>query len=44
MAQSVGEVALDIVAGKNTVNSVVKGAMDDAQNTINKGSTGISGA
>lgn len=44
MAQSVGEVALDIVAGKNTVNSVVKGAMDDAQNTINRGSTGISGA
>lgn len=44
MAQSVGEVALDIVAGKNTVSSVVKGAMDDAQNTINKGSTGISGA
>ena len=37
MAQSVGEVALDIVAGKNTVGSVVKGAMDDAQNTINKG-------
>lgn len=44
MAQSVGEVALDIVAGKNTVSSVVKGAMDDAQNTVNKGSTGISGA
>lgn len=44
MSQSVGEVALDIVAGKNTVNSVVKGAMDDAQNTINRGSTGISGA
>ena len=44
MAQSVGEVALDIVAGRNTVGSVVRGAMDDAQNTINKGSTGISGA
>lgn len=44
MAQSVGEVALDIVAGKNTVNSVVKGAMNDVQDTVNKGSTGISGA
>ena len=44
MAQSVGAVALDIVAGKNTVNSVVKGAMNDVQDTVNKGSTGISGA
>lgn len=44
MAQSVGAVALDIVAGKNTVNSVVKGAMNDVQDTVNKGSSGISGA
>lgn len=44
MAQSVGEVALDIVAGRNTVNSVVRDAMNDAQDTINKGSAGISGA
>ena len=44
MAQSVGEVALDIVAGKNTVNSVVSGAMNDVQNTVNKGSSGISNA
>ena len=34
-------VALDIVAGKNTVNSVVKGAMNDVQDLINK-SSGIS--
>ena len=44
MAQSVGEVALDIVVGRNTVDSVVRDAMDDAQNTINRGSSGISGA
>lgn len=44
MAQSVGEVALDIVAGKNTLGSTIKGAMDDAQSTINKGSSGISNA
>ena len=42
MAESVGAVALDIVAGKNTVNSVVKGAMNDVQNTVNKSSSGIS--
>lgn len=44
MAQSVGEVALDIVAGNNTVNSVVRDAMNDVQDTVNKGSSGISGA
>lgn len=44
MPQSVGEVALDIVAGKNTLGSTIKGAMDDAQGTINKGSSGISKA
>ena len=44
MAQSVGEVALDIVAGKNTVNSVVSGAMNDVQSTVNRGSSGISNA
>ena len=42
MAESVGAVALDIVAGKNTVNSVVKGAMNDVQDTVNKSSSGIS--
>ena len=44
MAQSVGEVALDIVAGKNTVNSVVSSAMNDVQSTVNRGSSGISNA
>lgn len=43
MAQSVGEVALDIVAGRNTVNSVVRNAMNDVQDTVNKGSSSISG-
>ena len=42
MAESVGAVALDIVAGKNTVNSVVKGVMNDVQDTVNKSSSGIS--
>ena len=44
MAQSVGEVTLDIVAGRNTVDSVVRDAMNDVQDTVNKGSSGISGA
>ena len=44
MAQSVGEVSLDIVAGKNNISSVVKSSMDECQNTVNKGSSGISGA
>ena len=44
MAQSVGAVALDIVAGKNTLNSTLKSAMGEAQNTANSGSSGISNA
>ena len=44
MAQSVGAVALDIVAGKNTLDSAVRGAMNDAQDTANKGASGISNA
>ena len=44
MPQSVGAVALDIVAGKNTVDSAIKGAMNDAQNTASKGASGISNA
>ena len=41
MAQSVGEVALDIVAGKNTLNSTIKSSMDEAQGTVSGGSSGI---
>ena len=44
MPQSVGEVSLDIVAGKNNIGSVVKSSMSDCQDTVNKGSSGISGA
>ena len=44
MAQSVGAVALDIVAGKNTLNSTLKSAMGEAQDTANSGSSGISNA
>ena len=44
MAQSVGAVALDIVAGKNTLNNVVSDAVSDAQSTANKGAGGISNA
>lgn len=44
MAQSVGEVALDIVAGKNTLNNTIKNAMGDAQGVANSGSSGISNA
>ena len=44
MAQSVGEVSLDIVAGKNNIGSVVKSSMSECQDTVNKGSSGISGA
>ena len=44
MAQSVGEVALDIVAGKNTLNNVVSDAVSDAQSTDNRGASGISNA
>ena len=44
MAQSVGAVALDIVAGKNTLNNVVSDAVSDAQSTANKGASGISNA
>lgn len=44
MAQSVGEVSLDIVAGKNNIGSVVKSSMNECQDTINRGSSGISGA
>ena len=44
MAQSVGAVALDIVAGKNTLNSTIKNAMNEAQGTVNSGSSVISKA
>ena len=44
MAQSVGEVALDIVAGKNTLNNTIKNAMGEAQGTASSGSSGISRA
>lgn len=44
MAQSVGEVALDIVAGKNTLNSTIKNSMNEAQGIANSGSSGISNA
>lgn len=44
MAQSVGEVSLDIVAGKNNIGSVVKSSMNECQDAVNKGSSGISGA
>lgn len=44
MAQSVGEVSLDIVAGKNNIGSVVKSSMSECQDVVNKGSSGIGGA
>ena len=44
MPQSVGEVALDIVAGKNNVASVVRNSMNDCQDSVNRGSSGISSA
>ena len=44
MPQSVGEVSLDIVAGKNNIGSVVKSSMSECQDVVNKGSSGISGA
>lgn len=44
MPQSVGEVSLDIVAGKNNISSVVKNSMSECQDVVNKGSSGIGGA
>jgi phage-related protein len=44
MAQSVGEVALDIVAGKNTLNNTIRKSMGEAQGVANSGSSGISNA
>ena len=44
MAQSVGEVSLDIVAGKNNISSVVKSSMNECQDVVNKGSPGTGGA
>ena len=44
MPQSVGEVSLDIVAGKNNIGSVVKSSMSECQDVVNKGSSGIGGA
>ena len=44
MAQSVGAVALDIVAGKNTLNNTIKSSMSEAQSTVSSGSSGISNA
>ena len=44
MPQSVGEVSLDIVAGKNNIGSVVKSSMSECQDAVNNGSSGISGA
>ena len=44
MPQSVGEVSLDIVAGKNNISSVVKSSMSECQDVVNKGCSGIGGA
>lgn len=44
MAQSVGEVALDIVAGENTLDITIKNALDDAQRVANRGSSSIGNA
>ena len=44
MAQSVGEVALDIVAGENTVGDAINDAMNDAQRVANRGSSRIGNA
>lgn len=44
MTQSVGAVALDIVMGRNTVASTVRGAMNETQQAVNSGSSGISSA
>ena len=44
MPQSVGEISLDIVAGKNNIGSVVKSSMSECQDVVNKGSSGIGGA
>jgi phage-related protein len=44
MSQSVGAVALDIVAGKNTLGSTIKNAMGEAQNIASSGASGIGNA
>lgn len=44
MAQSVGEVALDIVAGKNTLDITIKNALKDTEESTKKTSSGISNA
>lgn len=44
MAQSVGAVALDIVAGKNTLNSAIKSSMSEAESVANGSSGKISTA
>ena len=43
MAQSVGEIALDIVMGKNTVGNSISEAMKECQKTVSDASVGISG-
>ena len=43
MAQSVGEIALDIVMGKNTVGNSISEAMEECQKTVSDASVGISG-
>ena len=43
MAQSVGEIALDIVMGKNTVGNSISEAMKECQETVSDASVGISG-
>ena len=38
MAQSVGEIALDIVMGKNTVGNSISEAMEECQKTVSDAS------
>ena len=44
MAQSVGEVAIDIVVGQNNVSSAVGKAMGEAEKTASSGSSKLKGA
>ena len=42
MPQSVGEVSLDIVAGRNNIGSVVRNSMNECQDAVSNGGSGIS--
>ena len=44
MAQSVGEVAIDLVVGENNIDRSIRGAMNSAQGAVDSGTNGISGA